>query len=99
MREDDSVRRVDIEWLGFRVGGATGGWVSDCDAFQQRPLLSAHELLTVTNTHPSLKTSDALAVKDVLDHTVRLDLVESSSRSTCHDTGCILTTALSGAAL
>jgi hypothetical protein len=50
----------------------------------------------MSNTHPSLQTRNGRSIKYIPDHTVCLDLVETSTSSTSHDTRCILTTELSG---
>jgi hypothetical protein len=52
-------------------------------------------MLTVSDTHPTLQSGDPLGIKDVSDHSVGLDLVESSSLSTSDDTSGILTTDMS----
>ena len=44
------------------------------------------------NAHPALQTGDTLRVKDITDHAIRLDLVETSVRPASHDAGGILTT-------
>lgn len=46
----------------------------------------------MSHTHPSLQSRNRRRVKDIPDHTVRLDLVETPARPAGNDTGRILTT-------
>jgi hypothetical protein len=48
----------------------------------------------MTDTHPSLQALNPLGIKHIPDHSVCLDLVETTSRSTSDDTGCILSSVL-----
>lgn len=48
---------------------------------------------TVTDTHPSLQSTDGRSVEYISDHTVGLDLVESTSGTAGNDTSCILSSA------
>jgi hypothetical protein len=58
---------------------------------QLRYRSSASSSHTMSNTHPSLHTRDGRGVKDVSDHTIGLDLVESSTSTTGDYTSGILT--------
>jgi hypothetical protein len=57
-------------------------------------LIQALTVLTVTNTHPPLQALNPLGIKHIPNHSVCLDLVETTSGSTSDDTSCILSSVL-----
>lgn len=46
----------------------------------------------MSDTHVALEASDGLRVKDITDHAIGLDLVETATRTAGDDTSCILAT-------
>lgn len=46
----------------------------------------------MTDTHPALETSNGSLIKYIPDHTIRLDLIESTTRPASDDTSGVLAT-------
>lgn len=89
----DSVRRVDVERLSFGLVRRTGRGVTNYREHQSLLAFTArHVRLTVANTHPALEAGYGGRVKDVANHTVRLDLVEPATRTASDETCCVLAT-------
>lgn len=49
-------------------------------------------MLTVADTHPALETGNSSLVKHIPDHTIRLYLIESTTRPASDDTSGVLAT-------
>lgn len=69
-------------------------WGTSLMAVFSTILSSGVNVLTMTDAHPPLETLNTLGVEHIPDHTVGLDLVETTARATRDDACCILTTVL-----
>lgn len=93
MGETDSIRRVDIERLGLGMSRTARRGVSSYITNQTMGLqMQSYKVLTVTDTHPALETSNGSLIKYIPDHTIRLDLIESTTRPASDDTSGVLAT-------
>lgn len=99
MSKDDTVRRVDVEWLGLGHGGRTGGRITDYakrkreEEDKHTRTTGAHsksDSLTMTNAETANKASELLLVENITDHTVALALEETTLGSRGHNTGGVL---------
>lgn len=54
--------------------------------------MTSRKVLTVTDTHPAFETSNGSLIKHIPNHTIRLDLIESTTRPASDDTSGVLAT-------
>lgn len=89
--ETDSIRRVDIERLGLGMSRTARRGVSSYITNQTTGSSNkSYKVLTVADTHPALETSNSSLIKYIPDHTIRLDLIESTTRPASDDTSGVL---------